>query len=97
MLSIYNQIVAKFPYMKDNCIPLSNISKDFGFVMVEPKEDSEFYRAERKENKEKMIIRIWGNDHSGELQLKKDTCHNEVEYIDSNGICHSKEYMYLIG
>lgn len=96
MLSIYKQIVSRFSHMRDNCIPISDVSNEFGFVVVDPKEDGEFYRAERKEGKEIIVIRIWGSNHSGELQFKKDTYHNEIEYIDANGKNHSSEYMYLM-
>ena len=95
MKAIYNQIIERLNYMKENSIPISDISHEYKFVPVEPLKENQFYQAELVDGEEKIIIRIWGSDHSGELEYRKDTYHNEIEYIDAHGMSKRVEYMYL--
>lgn len=95
MLKIYNELVSRFNILAENHTPISNIANDYGFKPVENRGETEFYRAELSDGDEMIIIRIWGSDHSGELQYRKDTYHNEVCWKHKDGSFESSEYMYL--
>lgn len=76
-------------------MPISEWGHIYNFDTIATIKENEFYRSELKTDKEKIVLSIWGSDHSGELTYKKDTYHNIVEYWDANGNYFITEYMYL--
>jgi len=95
MINIYNQIIGNINTMRDECTPISDIGHQNGFLSVPTQAENEFYRAELSNGNEKIIISIYGSDHSGELSYRKDTYHNKIEYLNGNGEYTCKEYMYI--
>lgn len=97
MLNIYNTIVGRFEYLKQNGIPISNLTDEFGFVIVNDSlREEEFFKAIIQNTRELLTIRVFGSDHVGELQYRKDICYNAIEYVDENGKIYSSQYMYLM-
>ena len=95
MRSIYDMIISKTDEYKNSCTPISEWGHIYNFVNIDIVNEKEYYRSELVLGKEKIILSIWGSDHSGELTCRKDTYHNVVEYWDTNGNYHTVEYMYL--
>ena len=96
LINIYRQIVSECRNMENFHIPISDIGLKFNFTRVETQEADEFYRAILSNGDEQIVLRIWGSDHSGELQYKKDTYHNEVKYTNAKGESYRHSYMYLV-